>query len=152
MSGTRMWILPIAIIALGTSGASPFAASQNLAEAAATQVEDDLTPARDLPTAREDLTLTNQCIDDGKDKTECLCVTTVLKYELSLREYRVASQIYTAKPNTNQSAIKMTLAQQGYTDEEISRLSRFTSNLTSESDFSARCSEAQTYFKAENLK
>ncbi len=149
MSKAIVGLFPV-LIFIGLIDAGLVNSSESVAQAATRQVEDDLAEARDQPTFQQDLSLTNSCIEGGRDKTECLCVTRVLKYELSLREYRLASQIFARPAPQEQSALRLTLMQQGYEDEEIGRLSSYTGKLTSASNFQNRCAEANAYFTALN--
>ncbi|MGB6228684.1 MAG: hypothetical protein WBF53_00985 [Litorimonas sp.] len=58
----------------------------------------DRAPARNIDTPFEDRRLTNACIEAGLSKADCLCVTKVLKYELTLSEYRDAVRRHTTGP------------------------------------------------------
>lgn len=120
------------------------------AQAAPTQITNDLAPAKDLATFREDLALTNNCIETGRNKSECLCVTRVLKYELSLRDYRLASQLFAHSASApDQPKFIQALSDQGYADADVTRISRVTTALTQAKDFQNRCSMADSYFKAQ---
>lgn len=155
MSKKSLWVsfffLVFCVIGMGSAGSTDMMAQASTLEAStleATTLQPvgDHISARDQQTFDQDLSLTNACVKSGQNKTECLCVTRVLKYELNLREYRIASQLYTHQSPDAHRVVKLSLIQQGYKDEEIDRLSRYSNKLTEASNFQMRCQEAQAYF------
>jgi hypothetical protein len=113
-----------------------------LAEAQSTAPKSDTIPARDSATSQEDISLTNRCIEGGKEKIYCLCVTKILKNEMNLREYRGAAALY------QKQASKPKLIKKGYTNSEIKLINARSQRLTSENNFRTLCDEAETYFSA----
>ena len=112
------------------------------AEAQASTPVVDSKSARDATTPREDITLTNSCIEAGKEKIYCLCVTKIFKNEMTLREYRAAVEIYKAVDTDSE------LGQQGYSPSELSSVRLLSQKLSSEKTFRTLCDEAETYFSA----
>ena len=106
---------------------------------AATPVADTM-PARDAATSREDIALTNSCIENGKEKIYCLCVTKIFKYEMTLREYRGAAALYPQRDSD------VHLTQQGYTEVELESINTLSKKLSSEDQLRVRCDRAETYF------
>ncbi len=109
--------------------------------------------ARDLVTQDSDRTLTNNCVEGGYEKEECLCATQVLKYELSLRDYDAAALIFAldADPdstdeNLNRDEPKAELYKKGYSVAELIDLDRMTRNLMDGPDFRRRCQKAAAYY------
>jgi len=117
-------------------------ASVSWAEAQASTPVTDSMPARDAATSREDITLTNSCIENGMEKIYCLCVTKIFKNEMTLREYRGAVALY------NQQVSNTNLAKQGYSETEVSSINTLSQTLSSEETFRTLCDEAETYFSA----
>ena len=111
------------------------------AEAQASTPVTDSIAARDTDTAREDILLTNSCIEEGKEKIYCLCMTKIFKNEMSLREYRGAVELY------HQTSAKIGLME-GYSEAELSSINSLTQDLSSEAKFRTRCDQAETYFSA----
>lgn len=134
--------LPAAILtAIMFTGAT---SDTSWAEAQASTPITDSLPARDAATSHEDITLTNNCIDSGKEKLYCLCVTKIFKNEMTLRQYRAAVALY-GKDGTQ---AKKTLAEKGYSTDEMSSVSSLNKNLSSDETFRTRCDIAETYFAA----
>lgn len=106
---------------------------------AATPVADTM-PARDAATSREDIALTNSCIENGKEKIYCLCVTKIFKYEMTLREYRGAAALYPQRDSD------VHLTQQGYSEVELESINTLSKKLSSEDQLRVRCDRAETYF------
>lgn len=110
---------------------------------------DHNTLARDAATSRDDITLTNSCIEAGKSKNHCLCVTKVFKHEMSLRDYRAATKLYQSMVSsepTARSSTKMSLKQLGYVDHEITNLDKLQRDLSAKADLKNRCEIADAYF------
>lgn len=109
--------------------------------------------ARNLATQESDRALTNNCVEGGYEKQECLCVTQVLKYELSLREYDAAALIFALEsdPDSTDEALdrdnaKAELYKKGYSETELADLDRMSRSLMDASDFARRCQKASTYY------
>lgn len=114
----------------------------NWAEAQASTPITESAPARDVATPGEDISLTNSCIDSGKEKIYCLCVTKIFKNEMTLRQYRGAVALYkTENP-------KLSLTRQGYSDAELNAINTLKRDLSSDDMFRTRCDQAETYFSA----
>ena len=110
------------------------------AEAQAATPVADTMPARDAATSREDIALTNSCIENGKEKIYCLCVTKIFKYEMTLREYRGAAALYPQRDSD------VHLTQQGYSEVELESINTLSKKLSSEDQLRVRCDRAETYF------
>lgn len=99
--------------------AAPFAAPALIAlfainsgaEAATTQALVTSNPASFVPaklvsTDMEDRQITNHCIEAGRSKADCVCVTKVMKYELSVGDYRnIAARVKPSESKTPALAI-----------------------------------------------
>lgn len=112
------------------------------AEAQAAITGSDAIAARDTETPLEDVALTNRCIEGGKEKIYCLCMTKIFKNEMSLREYRGAVALYLRQD------LQPILAYDDYTVAEINSIATLSQELASEDMFRTRCDEAETYFAA----
>lgn len=137
------WTLPAAILTtlLMTSGL----AEKSWAETQTSTPATDSMPARDAATSPEDIALTNSCIEGGKEKIYCLCVTKIFKHEMTLRQYRGAITVYgQAKTVKTQSL----LTQKGYSENEAGVIKALSTDLTSENKFRTRCDKAETFFAA----
>lgn len=115
---------------------------------AATSAEETLS-ARDAATSRYDISLTNSCIEAGKSKQHCLCLTKIFKYEMSLREYKAATKLYQSMVSsepTARSVTKISLHQLGYVESEITTVDNLQRNLAKNSQFENLCATADSYF------
>lgn len=115
---------------------------------ASTPITENLS-ARDAATSRADIALTNSCIEAGQTKDYCLCVTKVLKYQMSLREYMAAVKLYPNGFNsdpTARSALKISLRQSGYNDQEITNIENFQSQLLERTNLKQQCEMASAYY------
>jgi hypothetical protein len=115
------------------------------AEAQASTPITDSAPARDVATSHEDIALTNSCIENGKEKVYCLCITKIFKHEMSLRQYRGAISLY---GQDDSSDAQNHLTKQGYSKNESGLIKALSSDLTSEDLFRTRCDKAENYFAA----
>ena len=115
------------------------------AEAQASTITEDTIPARDAATSYEDITLTNKCIDGGKEKIYCLCMTKIFKNEMSLRQYRAAAILYNEK---NMAISQDLIADKGYSIDEVSAINMLGKELSSDGSFRKRCDKAEIYFAA----
>jgi len=101
-----------ALIFLGTLTAFGMGLIPDQSNALAARSADEAVLARDAATSRNDIDLTNSCIEAGESKEHCLCVTKVFKYEMSLREYKAAIKLYQSVLSdepTMRSSVKMAL-------------------------------------------
>jgi len=101
--------------------------------------------ARDADTFADDKTLVAACMDKGQAKQTCLCVTHVLKYEMTLNEYRAAVHLYKKedKPNLEMASLRAL----NLTPQDINTARQMMRGLTESQDFSERCSEARAYYR-----
>jgi len=112
------------------------------AQAQAASTVTDTMPARDAATSADDIKLTNNCIEGGKEKIYCLCLTKIFKYEMTLRQYRGAATLYnTPKAQTH-------LTELGYSEDDIRNVTDLSQELSSEKMFRTRCEMAETFFAA----
>jgi len=110
---------------------------------------DETLSARDAATSKYDISLTNSCIEAGKSKQHCLCVTKIFKYEMSLREYKAATKLYQSMVSsepTARSVTKISLHQLGYVDSEIISVDNLQRNLSRDAQFQNLCDMANAYF------
>lgn len=136
MKTTAIIVSALLLTALGQPslvGAQDASAKERALSAPPVSLRDDRQPAREFETYSEDIRLTNLCIDQGGSKPECVCVVSVLKYELDLGEYRAAAQADTVPARYSSSETAANTA------TSLRRVARA-------SDFSRRCSAARTYF------
>jgi len=112
----------------------------------ATGLDTQSLKARDAMTYEDDKRLTNSCIEGGQDKTDCLCLTRIFKYELSLRDYKAVSFMF------NQDINNMTpkLLKSGFSSTEISKLKNLEKTVQKSADFRSRCFNAKTYYSADD--
>lgn len=149
--------LPLLCLAGGTLTGWPAATLQSTANAATQAAPETYAPptrrrvplARDTSTFREDVALTNACVESGQNKADCLCVTYVLKYELSLPDYRAASQMLFTPANADAAAQRAANLSARNIPARITRYRNLNRELISQSDFAPRCTEADHYFKGE---
>lgn len=142
-------ILPATIL-LGvlTSGGTM---NKSEAQAQASTPVTDTMPAKDAATSRDDISLTNSCIEAGEKKAHCVCVTNIFKHEMTLREYRAAISLYSgmrSEEPTALSAARMSLKAQGYSGDEILSIDMLHRRLSSKDGFKDRCDMAASYFSA----
>jgi len=106
--------------------------------------EASLPQARDAATHINDKRLTNNCIESGYNKTECLCLTRIFKYELSLKDYETMAVIF----DDTESNVQ-TLLSYGYNRSKLNKLKVLSETLSKSADFTSRCAKAETYYSAE---
>jgi len=138
-----------ALIFLGTLTAFGMGLIPDQSNALAARSADEAVLARDAATSRNDIDLTNSCIEAGESKEHCLCVTKVFKYEMSLREYKAAIKLYQSVLSdepTMRSSVKMALKQFGYSDNDIKSVDNLQRNLSGKTTLQNRCAIADTYF------
>ena len=134
------WITP-AIIAAGFALAGVPAlhtADAQSPRLVQTSVSDD-GMARSADTVADDLRLINRCIDNGRSKAECLCVTQVMKYEMTLTDYRRAARAYTLQAS-------VVTRGQNVQAEPAKRVEGDISAMVSAPNFEYRCAAARDYF------
>ena len=132
-----------ALFILSTSAALP-----NSAEAAAQTypvISLDTPLARDAETFENDKALEAACRKTGQDKAVCLCVTHILKYELTLAEYRAATRLY--GQSEDRTAFYNSLKNEGFTASEINTAEQMEHSLIDDKDFAVRCNDAKAYYK-----
>lgn len=113
------------------------------------------TPARDIDTYEYDRRITNDCVEAGQDKTLCLCVTQVLKYELNFGDYQSAALQYAAsdEESEDQAATLLTASTQNtISDLRRREMSQSFQALSQTVDFDNRCRTANRYFMARKTR
>ncbi len=125
--------------------------SQNAVAAAKAQTVQQTYPmmslqtelARDADTYAEDKALVETCTSKGQSQATCLCVTHVLKYELTLNEYKAAVRLY----DKDTKSLSAALRDENISPQDIQTAKDVMADLTKDSDFSERCSEAKAYYR-----
>jgi len=143
------FILPVGIMLGAISNGGTL--DTDFAQAQASTPVTDTMPARDAATSRDDINLTNSCIESGEKKAHCVCVTNIFKHEMTLREYRAAVSLYSAMKSTEPTALssaRMSLKAQGYTGDEILSIDIMHRRLSGKDGFKDRCAMAVSYFAA----
>ena len=135
-----------ALFLLSTSATLPAQAEARVPVAQIYPVISLNTPlARDAETFEADKTLNSACRKTGQGNAICLCVTHIMKYELTLSEYRAATRLY-GQP-TDRSALHSTLKDEGFKATEIELAQQMERSLIEDEDFALRCNEAKAYYK-----
>ena len=106
--------------------------------------------ARDAATFELDKEVNHACRKSkvSANKTEreaCLCVTFILKYELTLPQYKAAARLYGTHGNNDQ--IYQDLRKAGVTQSDIGTAERLNQSLALAPDFEKRCTIAKAYYK-----
>ncbi len=101
--------------------------------------------ARDANTFESDKALYAACRKSGQDSAVCLCLTHVMKYEMSLKSYHAATRLYGQPPSRN--ALHGKLQAEGYKKSEIERAENMERSLLASEDFGLRCAGAKAYYK-----
>ncbi len=106
--------------------------------------------ARDAATFEDDKKLNLACRNSQDPKMKrtqdaCLCVTHVLKYELTLTEYRAAAILYGA--TGDREPLYQTLRDRKFSADDINVAEHMEKNLFGTSDFAERCANAKAYYK-----
>ena len=134
-----------AAFVLGSSGALPITAEARVPAAQTYPVISLNTPlARDAQTFEADKALEATCRKNGQEKAVCLCVTHILKYELTLSEYRAVTRLYGQKGDRN--ALRQSLKDEGFKSAEIKMAEEMEQSLVEDKDFALRCAEAKAYY------
>ena len=108
-------------------------------------ISSNIPMARDIYTFDADRNLEAACRKTGQDKAVCLCVTHILKYELTLSEHRIAARLFGQAGD--RKALHQTLEDEGFTLADIERVAQVNRALTQDKDFALRCAEAKAYYK-----
>ena len=136
-----------ALFVLSTSATLPAQAEARVPVAQIYPVISLNTPlARDADTFANDKTLDAACRKTGQENAVCLCVTHIMKYELTLSEYRAATRLY-GQPN-DRTALHSALRGEGVKATEIGMAEQMEQSLIEDEDFALRCSEAKAYYKS----
>ena len=101
--------------------------------------------ARDADTFDDDKALVKSCSSEGQAQSTCLCVTHILKYELTLNEYRAAVRLYGKTKDVE--TIAAALRETGVEPVDIAMAQDVIGGLTTTPDFAERCSEAKAYYR-----
>ena len=101
--------------------------------------------ARDANTFESDKALDAACRKSGQDNAVCLCLTHVMKYEMSLKTYRAATRLYGQAGD--RSALHRKLYSEGYQKPDIETAENMERNLVASDDFGLRCAEAKSYYR-----
>ena len=135
-----------ALFLLGASSALPDQAQARVPTQQTYPVTSSQTSfARDAETFDGDRRLDAACRKSGQGKAVCLCVTHIMKYELTLSEYRAAIRLY--GQSENRRAIYKILKQEGVQPADIKTAEEMERVLPREYNFAERCAEAKTYYK-----
>ena len=140
-------ILPASVLLCVMASGGTFDRADAQAQAS-TPIADTM-PARDAATSRDDINLTNSCVESGEKKAHCVCVTNIFKHEMTLREYRAAVALYSgirSNEPTALSAARMSLKAQGYSGDEILSIDMMHRRLSEKAGFKDRCAMAASYF------
>lgn len=105
----------------------------------------DTPLAKDVDTFETDKKLDAACRKTGLGNSICLCVTHIMKYELTLSEYRVATRLY--GQSADRTALHKTLEGEGYSPPEIKMAEDMETFMIEDPDFAIRCAEAKAYYK-----
>ena len=108
-------------------------------------VTQDALMARDANTFQNDKALDAACRKTGQANSVCLCVTHVMKYELSLNQYRATTRLYGT--TTDREAIRQTLLNEGILLSDIKVAEQMEQSLIGDPNFSYRCADAKAYYK-----
>lgn len=101
--------------------------------------------ARDANTFESDKALDAACRKSGQDKAVCLCLTHVMKYEMSLNTYRAATRLY--GQTGDRSALHRKLYSKGFKKADIEMAENMERSLITADDFGPRCAEAKSYYR-----
>lgn len=105
----------------------------------------DTPLARDAETFEMDKTLDAACRKTGQDKSVCLCITHIMKYELTLSEYRAATRLY--DDGGERGRLRDTLKAEGFVARDIVIAEQMAGSLAEDADFTQRCIRAKSYYK-----
>lgn len=101
--------------------------------------------ARDAQTFETDKKLNAACRKTGQENAVCLCVTHIMKFELTLSEYRAATRLYGQAED--RTALHNALKDEGFKATEINLAEQMEDTLIEDEDFTLRCTEAKAYYK-----
>ncbi|MEP4050818.1 MAG: hypothetical protein ABJN22_01100 [Litorimonas sp.] len=135
-----------ALFILSTSASLPLTAEARTPSGQMVPVISLETPlARDADTFESDRALEAACRQTGQEKSVCLCVTHIMKYELTLAEHKAAIRLY--GQNGDRTALYTKLQNEGFEPSDINMAEQMERSLTEDSDFALRCTEAKSYYK-----
>lgn len=140
-AGICLAVLGLSII----SALSPDAEARTPAPQMTPVISLDTPLARDMDTFENDKSLDAACRKTGQDKAVCLCVTHIMKYELTLAEYRAATRLY--GQDGDRADVRQTLLSEGFAKSDINMAEQMEQSLTEDKDFALRCGEAKAYYK-----
>jgi len=136
----------VAFLVFGLNASLPNQAEARIPAPQTVPVIDLDTPlARDANTFDTDKALDATCRKSGQKKSVCLCVTHIMKYELTLSEYRAATRLY--GQSGDRTALKQVLRTEGTPASDIAMAEQMERSLLKTDDFAIRCSEAKSYYK-----
>lgn len=141
-------LLALGVLAPSMMDAQAFTAVAQTTPATSVQNASGVIMARDASTFESDKALNAACRktdSNAATRETCLCVTHILKYELTLREYRAAVRIYGVAGD--RSRIHATSQDEGISSADIAAAERAERALIGASDFAARCAKAKAYYK-----
>lgn len=102
--------------------------------------------ARDANTFQSDKALDAACRASGQESAVCLCVTHIMKYELSLASYRAAATLY--GQTDKRMSLRQDLLENGYHTPEIDLAEKMEFSLIKDKDFAPRCANAKAYYRS----
>jgi len=112
-------------------------------------VSADKNQAKTHQTFRDDTRLTNSCIEAGKNKAHCLCVTSIYKHKFSARDYKTAVALYVAEKNTQPQTFKAKhTLKKTHSNSELDKINAKRRALLDPAGFEKNCNEAAEYFSA----
>lgn len=135
-----------ALFILSTNAYLPVVAEARIPAAQMVPVISLETPlARDADTFESDRALEAACRQTEQDKSVCLCVTHIMKYELTLAEYKAAIRLY--GQDGDRTTLYTKLKNEGFEPSDINMAEQMERSLIEDSDFTLRCAEAKSYYK-----
>lgn len=131
------------------AGAQTTVTKSPVKQTASMAVVNPAMPARNAATHDDDLRITNQCVEAGETKEACLCVTHILKYEMSIGEYaKTAAQFAPSQPEgTGPAVIEASIETDPVSDLQRRQMVTAFRTITTSSDFAQRCGVASRYFE-----
>lgn len=101
--------------------------------------------ARDANTFEIDKALDAACRKSGQSQSVCLCVTHVMKFEMSLKSYQAATRLY-GQP-ADRTALHRALNRDGFKQTDIQSAEKMERSLIHDADFALRCADAKAYYR-----
>ena len=130
--------LTFGVIAVITDGSPKAVAAEPVISTPSSVV----VAARNVSTYEEDRDLTNNCVEAGFSKNECLCVVKVTKFETSLDDYRALVANYT-QPQKLMTPASVTTKPAFSSQRRRADMLR----LIESPNFEYRCADAHHYFE-----